>query len=590
MTTEIKDNTKNFIIHHSPIEENLHVIVVISNPCNFKIKHQLVKDFLDRMENEPNILVYLVELVYNNNPFRFTSSHNRTHLQIKSKTPLWHKENMINLGIKYLLPENWKAVAWVDVEVEFESSHWALDTLKILNGGKDIVQLFTSAANISNTGEILNTFVGFGYKYSKKNILFDMKSCHTGFAWACNRTAYEQMGGIFEKEILGYGDNIMCQVFLKNALNTLKKGLSKGYIDAIIDLQEKCNGLRIGYVPGNIKHVFHDKKEHNTHNDIEDILIKYQFDPYTFITVDINGLIIPTDVCPKEFLIYISKYFEDRNADELILKDKNDSKEKLNYETAVTGYKINFILKCLEKLENDVNFAANNKIPKINISLEQNITQNNTQNNTQQNYYINNDPQINNAYSNIYYPLQSQVPPSLLSQVPPSLLSQVPPSLLSPVQPSLLSQVPLQNIYTNENQILFNETNISDKIDNTILSSTKNQNTYTNDEYNFLNEPSWSLQLDKTDINHNKFHNIYTNENSFLNEQIQSVKIDTIKNPPKKFHNIYTNEEPVVLNKQLQSVQIDNNNTKDTRLLNNILKHIKIDKSQHKHLTSMSFK
>ena len=321
--------------------------------------------------------------------------------------------------------------------------------------------------------------------------------------------------------------------------------------------------------------MFHDKKEHNTHTDIEDILIKYQFDPYTFITVDINGLIIPTDICPKEFLTYISKYFEDRSNDEIILKDRNDSKEKLNYDTAVTGYKLNFILKCLETFENNVNFAANNKIPKINISLEQNNTQNNIQNNTQQHYYINNEPLTNKTYGNIYYPLQ--------------------PQSLQPLQPLQPLSLP-QNIFTNENHIFFNETNISDKIDNTISSCIQNLNTcITNGEYNFLNEPSWSLQLDNTNINHNKFHDIYTNEKpAFFNEQIQSVKIDNTKKRPNKFHNIYTTDKSVVLNNQIESVQTDSNfhnNTKDNPLsLSKILKHIKIEKSHRTHLTSMSFK
>lgn len=45
---------------------------------------------------------------------------------------------MINLGVRYLLPEKWKAFAWIDADIEFENSTWAVDTLKILNGSRDI--------------------------------------------------------------------------------------------------------------------------------------------------------------------------------------------------------------------------------------------------------------------------------------------------------------------------------------------------------------------------------------------------------------------------------------------------------------------
>ena len=61
---------------------------------------------------------------------------------------MWHKENLINLAVERLLPSDWKAVAWVDAEVEIESPTFALDTLKILNGHRDIVQLFSHGLDL----------------------------------------------------------------------------------------------------------------------------------------------------------------------------------------------------------------------------------------------------------------------------------------------------------------------------------------------------------------------------------------------------------------------------------------------------------
>ena len=140
----IIDNTKQFVLENDPIEDKLHVIAVVSNPCNFKIRYKLTEEFMKRMEKEPNVIAYLVELVYGDQPFGVTESDNKRHLQLRTDAPpLWHKENMINLGVKYLLPPDWKAFAWIDADIEFESAHWALDALKILNGGNDFVQLFT---------------------------------------------------------------------------------------------------------------------------------------------------------------------------------------------------------------------------------------------------------------------------------------------------------------------------------------------------------------------------------------------------------------------------------------------------------------
>jgi hypothetical protein len=98
-----------------------------------------VKEFVKRFENEePNVNLFIVELIYSNQRFIITNKNNKNHLQIKTEVAIWHKENMVNLGVKYLLPSNWKAFAWIDADIEFESNTWALDTLKILNGCKDV--------------------------------------------------------------------------------------------------------------------------------------------------------------------------------------------------------------------------------------------------------------------------------------------------------------------------------------------------------------------------------------------------------------------------------------------------------------------
>jgi hypothetical protein len=165
--------------------------------------------------------------------------------------------------------------------------------------------------------QILNIFTGFGYQYSKNfKKGKELNYWHPGFAWACNRKAYEQIGGILEEGILGSGDNIMCHSFIKQAPQRLKKGMTNEYIDFVKDKQDKFEGLQIGYIPGTIRHFYHGKKENRNYYGREDILINHKYDPNTFITRDAKGLIIPTETCPKEFLKDIMDYFEERNEDE----------------------------------------------------------------------------------------------------------------------------------------------------------------------------------------------------------------------------------------------------------------------------------
>ena len=100
-----RNEIKDAIINNDPIEDKLHVIVVVSNPCLYATRYILLREFVKRIEEEEeNVNLFIVELIYENQRFIVTDSKNKNHLQIKCKTPLWHKENMINLGVQRLLP------------------------------------------------------------------------------------------------------------------------------------------------------------------------------------------------------------------------------------------------------------------------------------------------------------------------------------------------------------------------------------------------------------------------------------------------------------------------------------------------------
>ena len=325
MEPPIIDNTKLYILNNGPIEEKLHVISVISNPCNYKIRYELAKEFIKRMESEPNVILYIVELVYEDQEFVITDEFNKKHLQLRGKIPLWHKENMINIGVKKLLPSDWKAFAWIDADIAFDNPNWAIDALKILNNGNDFIQLFTNCVDMDYNKQIMNLFTGFGYQYSKNfKKGTGLNYWHPGFAWACNRKTYEKIGGIFEEAILGSGDNIMCHTFINCAPKTIKAGMSTDYVNCISVYQDKFKDIKLGYVPGIIRHYFHGKKVNRKYLEREDILINFQFSPYLHIKHDINGLIIPTEDCPQEFLEEILNYFKNRNEDEMVLEEKNN--------------------------------------------------------------------------------------------------------------------------------------------------------------------------------------------------------------------------------------------------------------------------
>jgi hypothetical protein len=316
-------NTKLAIMNNDPIDDTLYVVCVISNPCLYATRYLLAKEFIKRMEFEPNVEFYVCELIYEDQDqkkYYVTDSKNPNHLQIKTKTPLWHKENMINTIIRQKLPSNWKAVAWIDADLHFDSAHWAEDALKLLNGHYDMLQLFSHCVDMDKKQDTMQIFQGFGYKYvlGKEYMKTGLDFWHPGYAWACSRKAYDKMGGLFDLSILGSGDHNMAFSLLGNSEVSLNENVSEDYKDSLLQYEKKMKTLRLGYVPGVIKHFFHGSKKNRKYSERWQILVKHQYSPYLHLIRDKNGILQPSKNCPPELIADIYNYFKERNEDDFI--------------------------------------------------------------------------------------------------------------------------------------------------------------------------------------------------------------------------------------------------------------------------------
>ncbi len=306
------------ILNNNPIEDKLHVIAVISNPAQFARRYILAKEFIHRMEENNDVIVYVVELAYDNQKHHITDYKNKRHLQLRTNHILWHKENMINVGVKKLLPKEWKAFAWIDADVEFENPSWAKDTLKLLNGYKDIVQTFSHAIDMDTDESAMRIFSSFGYQYDKKQAYNKnpQNFWHPGYSWAMTRKAYEQIGGLYEYAILGSGDNIMSLSLIKNGLKGINEESTEEYKQTIEEFQSKIKTLRLGYTPGVIRHHYHGSKEKRGYGERWKILLENGYDPMQHVTHDSHGVLIPTVSCPLDILDRITSYFYGRDEDE----------------------------------------------------------------------------------------------------------------------------------------------------------------------------------------------------------------------------------------------------------------------------------
>jgi len=313
------NDIKYAIKNNDPLEKTLHLIVVISNPCIFARRYKLFNQFVKRIEEEEDhVQLYVVEMAYGKQRFVVTQKDNKHHLQLRCTTPIWHKENMVNLAVEKLLPNTYKAFAWVDADVEFESNTWALDTLKILNGCKDVVQLFSHCLDLSAEETNLNIFNGFGFSFSKnkKYTTSGLNYWHPGYAWAMTRKAYEKLGGLYDKGILGSGDNIMALSFIHQSEKMNHREYHEHYNQSMLEYQQNAKQLRLGYVPGMIRHHYHGSKENRKYTQRWQLLMQHKYSPNEHLQYDEHGVLVPTEKMPVEFSKDIMKYFMERKEDD----------------------------------------------------------------------------------------------------------------------------------------------------------------------------------------------------------------------------------------------------------------------------------
>jgi hypothetical protein len=91
---------------------------------------------------------------------------------------------------------------------------------------------------------------------------------------------------------------------------------TEDYKNSVKNFQKGAEDLRLGYVPGVILHHFHGSKKNRKYMDRWRVLVDNAYSPLLHITKNKDGLLVPTQSCPKKMLEQIAKYFKQRDEDE----------------------------------------------------------------------------------------------------------------------------------------------------------------------------------------------------------------------------------------------------------------------------------
>lgn len=323
--------------HVTPITEPLYVVTVISNPNRYYSRYKLYQAFEHMVEDAGGIL-YTVELALRDRHFEITSPDNPRHIQVRSPSQLWHKENLLNIGISRL-PQNWSYVATIDADIQFARPDWANEALHLLQHYQ-IIQMFSHATDLSPTFEPLQTQTGFIYQWMKGQpepvrINSDNSSkhgnhCHypyhhghalwhPGYCHAYRRSALADLGGLGDIAILGSGDHHMMCALIGKVKDSIHKDMHQSFKDYWLEWETRAQihiKRNIGYMPGSIDHYWHGKKKNRKYIDRWKILTEEKYNYHKDTKRDVQGILTLTDH-NIELRDRIRQYFSDRMEDSI---------------------------------------------------------------------------------------------------------------------------------------------------------------------------------------------------------------------------------------------------------------------------------
>ena len=317
--------------------DRLYVITVISNPIRYRSRYELYRAFEKHVEESGGIL-YTVEMAFGNRDFEITNSGNPQHIQLRSSTELWHKENMINIGISRL-PMGWKYVAWVDADISFTRPDWCQEALHQLQHYK-IIQMFSHAQDVGPNYEMrpYSQFGGFAHSYRKgisfpykKGVTYpypgiqskDMAQWHSGYAWAARKEAIDELGGLMDWVITGSADHNMAAALFGLVKYTVHGSVHPNFMRWMEIWQERAlKHIRknVGYMSGMIVHYWHGRKLSRGYVDRWKILVNNQVNPDIDLKRDSQGLWqLQDDDTDRSINLRdnLQEYFRARNEDSI---------------------------------------------------------------------------------------------------------------------------------------------------------------------------------------------------------------------------------------------------------------------------------
>jgi hypothetical protein len=302
---------------------DLGVVAAYFNPCGYSTKERNLAHFAEPLLRA-GIPLIVAEAVFDEGPFSLPE--NVPGLRVRARDVMWQKERLLNLAIA-ALPSTCTKVAWLDADVLFERSDWAVETSQLLERFP-VVQPFAEVVRLPRGHD---RFLGEGERWEsfaqvyarEPQLLMNgdfARHGHTGFAWAARRDVLAK-NGLYDACIAGSGDHMMAHAFCGDWESRCIARIIGSNNKHLAFFRTWSRGLykdvraRVSAVPGRLVHLWHGEMANRRYVLRNQELAAFGFDPAGDVKVGASGC-WEWSSDKRDLHQWARRYFELRREDE----------------------------------------------------------------------------------------------------------------------------------------------------------------------------------------------------------------------------------------------------------------------------------
>lgn len=272
-----------------------------------------------RHVQEAGLPLLTVELAFDDAPHRIGDDCGEV-MRLRSRSLMWQKERLLNLGIQELLRRGYGKVAWLDADIRFLDPAWRWQIAGALERAQ-LVQVFESVRVEQGPGrEPLPGVSGFKYFQDRGRLESQRPRRpslwrrgyprgYSGFGWAARSELLKQVP-LYEGAVIGGGDKLIYLASLAQDPrfeSTVKDWFSstipecpacgyrsrapawhEHYLEWAARWAAAVDG-RIGYARTLIADSFHGDREGRRYGSRHEILLRQSFDPARDLSASPDG-------------------------------------------------------------------------------------------------------------------------------------------------------------------------------------------------------------------------------------------------------------------------------------------------------------